>query len=374
MMMVVVVLQMMVVVDLQKTSTKSTTESDMRLLYAMAAALAVTGGVAPGEDDDKPTPEELRQAEVYRMVDEMIDRRDKMLPRFAVVLYGERIHVDGSSAEIDPVVIVRAKSDKHKFELVANNGKELVTIDNDHLVTPDVGRYIKREKKQPLRSFREEWSAQDYQVVGHDPFDDWVASGTLSIEGYHRHIETIFYSGKFPIDQTKEGLGGQLTAIIKHESRGPEEGISFTDEITFSRAHGGLPIRVVNKPVDAPPYEQRIKYKRHPKHGWLPDRVQWIETWGDPDGKYPQSEFTLKAHWLVGKDFTDALIEKMIAGGNPDELPNQALKILSRHPDRWSSHLAPLLDHFEVPREVSVGGTTYPAVHIAPEDLYDDDD
>jgi hypothetical protein len=350
------------------------------------AAIAVTVA-ARGADDEKPTSAELREAEVYRFVEQMIDRRDAILPRFAVVLYGEVLHDRGADTEMTPILLARARCDAKDFELIARwrpvanfnpaadpmseTGEEFVRIGDDHFAAKEIGRYIQRDEKQTLVQFKSERYGNNYDDGGHDPFDDWISIGELRYIGVHRRLESKFYGVATHIAETREGIGGQLTVRMDFNDPKRRPAPDYKEEIVFSRAQGGLPIRVTMSGYDptskAPPMEQRIDYKRHAKHGWLPRRFQWL----DVDGA-GRSEYTVMAHWLVGKDFTDSLVEEMIAGNNPDELPGEALTILQRRAEPWVSHLAPLLDHFELPRHRSVGGKVFAATYETPEGLYDD--
>jgi len=148
-------------------------------------------------------------------------------------------------------------------------------------------------------------------------------------------------------------------------------------EIEFDEPRGMLPLRVTAKYdhklkfLNTPPYESRFRWKRHKKHGYLPDRIQFATHVGHQGGGVISEEYAVLCHWLVGDELTDELLDATIKGAHDNNLNAEVVKLLGQVQVDQTDHLSPLLDHFKIPHSVLIGTDRVGGQHTTPEGLYD---
>jgi len=307
--------------------------------------------LAISEDKKPPTDEELREAQVYEAIGEMIKRRDSLLKKFAVVLHGE-VTVTGSVEQpvsISPCVQCRVVDRSRSFDLKAHysvfqsrfeSGNEVVKIGDQYKSRDDlfIGPYVTKPKDEKLSDWLDHNTAE-----GFDPYDDYLTGiGSIQNANLSPLIEGIVLK-KYELTGTERGAGGRLISNWKFNAN---KNGTLDIRMEFDSSKEMMPVRVSRTNSLLKDYYEEIRFEwgRH-MNTLVPTRISFASP--DVNRAEKVSEVTFKCYWLIGDEVPDAIFTS-------------------------EDHLAALLDHFGIVHSRMILGEEFNEVHVLPVDLYDD--
>lgn len=269
--------------------------------------------------DEPMSAAEKRESRVYEAIADMAVRRDDLLRKFAVVLYGEGTVFgmkDGPHSQ--PVYFIRVVDHKRDFDLKAHftvqdhreSGSELVRIGKKYkgrrglFVFP----YEPKPKDLEISKWREK-----YDPIGHDPYDDYlIGVYALESEQTYRQIEKMVLR-RYQLEKAVRGIND---IFMTTWTSNPNKLLDLTVDIHFHPAFEMMPTRlsVANSALKNHFEEMRIRWgKVGSKAKLLPTVIEVSR--GDLSRPNVQDEYTLKCKWLVGDEIPDDLYDYI----DPDE-------------------------------------------------------
>ncbi|TWT50687.1 hypothetical protein Pla22_34300 [Rubripirellula amarantea] len=322
----------------------------MRLICLFVGLLPIAMRHSVGQ---APNSAEIREAKLFETIGEIIDRRDEMLKRFAVVLQGESTSIrPGSPPRVMPHFFCRVTDSTRQFDLYANfvvhpdgleHGAETVRIDKVWKGRHAGSLFVRPYDVKPKGKGPSSWSEQYSMSDGFEPYDDFLlGANAMQLRDAPGAIEKV-YLKQVSVKKTEESTGGRLLA---HWDFVFSPTYTLHQTVQFDPAYEMMPVRssvrVDGKPNDF--QEMRIHWSKHGKH-LLPHKIETAS--GDIDDNVTSTEGTFKCHWAMGDEVPDAIYES-------------------------EDHLAALFDHFKLPHAALVNRDVIHPEYDAPLDLYKD--
>jgi len=305
---------------------------------------------ALGQETKPPTDAEIRESKVFDAIGEMIERRDKLLKQFAVVLHGEIIITGHDDLPIKnvPMVLARAVSAKRKFDLRAKFEVQSSKEEIGREVVREGDRYKGRThtllcgpyQEKPQGKRLSTWLENGTDAGGLDPFDDYVGGAASVYNSFGKNALEAFVRRDEKLVRTERGLGDHL---ISHWQREGEQ-LSTKTAIAFDPSQEMMPVKLEGSIDGMPHYfeEVNLTWTRY-KNTLVPAKISVsMGEISDPNATYA---FTFKCHWLIG-----------------DDVPNEIFTA--------KDHLAALLDQFDIPHSYVEGGQVIRVQQEPPADLY----
>ena len=300
-----------------------------------------------------PTEEELREAEVYDAIAEMIKRRDQLLRKFAVVLSGEVTTFGENGPSVKPLVLARVTDERRSFDLKSEfvilegqfaSGSETLRIGTKYKCRDFRAPFVKPYVEKPPEINLKEWLEVNTLGAGVDPFDDYaIGAGTFIHGGTYRQIEEQVLKS-YKLVSAERGVGGKLIANWT-ANFGKLKNSKIVWE--FDPAVDMMLVRNHADSIDQPDWfkENRIEWKRHGK-SFVPNRIQVAYQWS-PSHPERLTEYAFKCYWLIGDEVPDVIYES-------------------------DDPLAALMDHWKIPHAHVINGEAVHVFHQVPKDLYQD--
>lgn len=319
----------------------------------MVTVSAWVEGTGADEPKKATTAEEIREAKLFDAIGEMAVRRDELLKKFAVVMWGEYVSTGNTTEPVytSTQTYARVVDRKRKFDLRAHFTDRQHYCDGYETVEWD-GLYKARDNRQLLRhgylikppeQKLSEWR-QEFRAAGCDPYDDWVAGlGGLLIPGSGSGVEKILLRN-CELVRTEDSVGGVLRSFWKLN---PSKDIDFSIQIDFSGAYEMMPVHYKLVANDMKDYWEKISIDWRP-HGkyLLPHRIKYAGN-NLPPQSHKIYEYTLRCFWAVGDEVPEAVFAS-------------------------EDHLATLLEHFELADVIIEKDKTVYLPRELPEDLFQD--
>jgi len=322
-----------------------------RILMLYVLLLVAIAPAAIGQESKPPTDVEIRESKVFDAIGEMIERRDKLLKQFAVVLHGELVSTsqDDDPIRTTPLIMARVVSEKRRFDLRAS----YTVLHGKHELGREVvrqgDRYKERTHKMFTGDYHEKPKGQKLSNWLHysgtnpgglDPFDDYVSGADAITHSLGANSLELLLKKEIELVRTERGTGN---ALVSHWQRSIPH-ISTEMTITFDPAQEMMPVKFAKSIQQYPHYFEEVAYQwsRH-KSTLVPTKINMQRSEiSDPDST---ASYTLKCHWLIG-----------------DDVPNEIFTA--------KDHLAALLDQFDIPHSYVEGGQVIRVQQEPPADLY----
>ncbi len=328
----------------------STARFFVAVTFAVSFSLLLRGDVH-AEEPKPPTEEEIRQAEVYKALGDMIKRRDTLLKKFAVVMHGEVVMTGTTKSPVItfPYLQCRVVDQSRAFDLRASfsiddynaeSGFEVVKIGTQYKSRHYMfrQRYTAKPDDIKLKS----WLEQN-QAAGLDPFDDYLTGiGSMRDANNVPLIENVVLK-KYELLRTERGVGGRL---ISHWRFNANKYMDLSIRMEFDSTMEMMPISVsrVNSLNKKYFEEMRYEWERHGST-LVPKRISFANS--DASDNNVVEEYSFRCYWLIGDEVPDAIFTS-------------------------EDHLAALLDHFKITHTQMVLGEPFNEPHVLPADLYGD--
>lgn len=282
-------------------------------------------------DEDKETPEELREGIVFQAIADMMANRDQLLNRYAVILEGEFTDLEADTPRVYPTLVIRCVSKKHQYDYAAQVDFQPQLQFDDQEAIAGIRNL---ESWQECVECRGDYKAfngvkrlgEDYRYVGKgedamkairamglvvprfDPFDDFIVytSMVLDHDSNPGRIESRLLEGA-KLMSTEELVGGQIKSTWEFSVYNGTETRHII--MKLAQADGYMPIEVTYKCQDPRNFSfMKLNWRKHKAGMLLPWRIEYA--YPVFVGKKVQtSQYAFKLRWLVGDELPDSVFD-----------------------------------------------------------------